>query len=186
MNVTGAPLSGLVIVQPKAFDDTRGFFLETWNAATYARAGIDVNFVQDNLSRSCRGTIRGLHFQSPGAQGKLVYVLDGEVWDVVVDVRGNSPTFGQWYAITLSAHNKVQMYVPPGFAHGFCVTSEVALFAYKCTALYRAECEHVIRWDDSELAIPWPARDAVISDKDRSGICLRALPSHLFDSITEK
>ncbi len=136
MHVIDTPLPGVRIIEPKVFGDSRGFFMETWQQARYAEAGLPERFVQDNLSYSQRGVLRGLHFQNPNGQGKLVYVLQGEVFDVAVDVRLGSPTFGQSVSVLLSADNKRQFYVPPGFAHGFCVTSETALFTYKCTELY--------------------------------------------------
>ena len=130
MNILETSLPSLKIIQPKVFGDQRGYFLEIWNRKRYAEAGIDVNFVQDNLSLSCFGVVRGLHYQYPETQGKLVYVLQGEVFDVAVDIRKNSPTFGKWEGVVLSDENKRQLFVPEGFAHGFCVLSETALFAY--------------------------------------------------------
>lgn len=167
MKVTCTPLAGLLIIEPKVFGDERGFFLETWSRKRYQEIGISADFVQDNLSLSRRGVLRGLHFQNPQPQGKLVYVLQGEVFDVAVDLRLGSPTFGQWHGTDLSAENKRQFWVPPGFAHGFCVTSETALFAYKCTELYAPQHEKAIRWDDPALAIDWPAGNPQVSDKDR-------------------
>ena len=163
------PLEGLLRIQPDVFGDARGFFQETWNQNRYADAGLDRDFVQDNLSYSRRGILRGLHFQNPGAQGKLVYVLQGEVFDVAVDVRSGSPTFGQWYGLTLSAENHLQLFVPEGFAHGFCVTSEYALFAYKCTSFYNPSAEHSILWNDPEIGIAWPIENPELSGKDREG-----------------
>jgi len=167
MKVLETPLAGALIIEPRVFGDQRGFFLETWSRSRYAEAGIDVDFVQDNLSSSRRGVLRGLHFQNPLAQGKLVYVLAGEVFDVAVDLRRGSPTFGGWHGVVLSGENKRQFWVPPGFAHGFCVTSETALFAYKCTELYAPQNERSIRWDDPDLAIDWPVTAPQVSDKDR-------------------
>jgi dTDP-4-dehydrorhamnose 3,5-epimerase len=167
MKVIETPLAGLLIIEPKIFGDERGFFLETWSRQRYQDAGINVDFVQDNISFSRRGVLRGLHFQNPQAQGKLVYVLQGEVFDVAVDVRKGSPTFGLWHGTDLSGDNKRQFWVPPGFAHGFCVTSETALFAYKCTELYAPQHEKSIRWDDPALAIDWPVSEPQVSDKDR-------------------
>ncbi|MGA4643126.1 dTDP-4-dehydrorhamnose 3,5-epimerase [Limisphaera sp. 4302-co] len=176
MKVLPCDLEGLLLIEPRVFGDARGFFLETWNERRYSEAGIRGPFVQDNLSFSRRGAVRGLHFQNPSAQGKLVYVLQGEVFDVAVDLRRSSPTFGRWYGVTLSADNKRQLYIPPGFAHGFAVVSETALFAYKCTAFYAPEHETTLLWNDPDLAIPWPVEDPVLSEKDRQGLRLRDLP----------
>lgn len=168
MTVTETKLPGVLLLEPRVFGDARGFFAETYHAERYREAGIDADFVQDNLSRSVRGTLRGLHYQAPPhAQAKLVQVLDGEVFDVVVDLRRGSPTFGEWVGETLSADNGRQMYVPEGFAHGFCVTSETALFAYKCSAFYAPGSEGALRWDDSALGIDWPVDQPLVSDKDR-------------------
>jgi dTDP-4-dehydrorhamnose 3,5-epimerase len=167
MKSTPTRLPEVLLIEPRVFGDERGFFMETWHSERYAGAGIPGPFVQDNLSFSQRGVLRGLHFQNPNAQGKLVYVLQGEVFDVAVDIRVGSPTFGQWVGYTLSADNKRQLWVPEGFAHGFCVTSETALFAYKCTALYASDCEHVLRWDDPGIGIRWPVESPSLSGKDR-------------------
>jgi dTDP-4-dehydrorhamnose 3,5-epimerase len=169
MNVIETSIPGLLIIEPKVFGDERGFFLETYNEARYKEAGIKETFVQDNLSFSSKGILRGLHYQKPMEQGKLVQVIAGEVYDVAVDVRTGSLTFGQWEAAILSAENKKQFYVPPGFAHGFVVTSETALFSYKCTDLYNPSGERTIAWDDAELNIPWPVKSPQLSDKDREG-----------------
>ncbi len=187
MNIIETPLTGLLIIEPKVFGDERGFFIETWNRKRYQEAGITVDFVQDNLSFSGRGVLRGLHFQNPQAQGKLVHVLQGEVFDVAVDMRKGSPTFGLWHGTILSAENRRQFWVPPGFAHGFCVTSETALFAYKCTELYAPQHEKSIRWDDPALAIDWPVTDPQVSDKDRLAPLLADLdPADLYDSESER
>jgi dTDP-4-dehydrorhamnose 3,5-epimerase len=167
MIIETTPLAGLLLIKPDVFGDSRGFFQETWNLRRYTEEGLDRHFVQDNLSFSRKGTLRGLHFQNPHAQGKLVYVLQGEVFDVAVDVRADSPTFGQWYGVTLSAENHQQLFVPEGFAHGFCVTSETALFAYKCTDFYRPDLEFSIQWNDPEIGIDWPVTDPQLSEKDR-------------------
>jgi dTDP-4-dehydrorhamnose 3,5-epimerase len=174
MIIESTPLQGLLRIQPAVFGDERGYFQETWNLRRYTEAGLDRHFVQDNLSFSRRGILRGLHFQNPGPQGKLVYVLQGAVFDVAVDVRADSPTFGQWYGETLSAENHVQLFVPEGFAHGFCVTSDFALFAYKCTDFYNPATEHSIQWNDPEIGIPWPIENPELSAKDSAGIPLRA------------
>jgi dTDP-4-dehydrorhamnose 3,5-epimerase len=164
------------IIEPKVFGDDRGFFMETWRRDRFAEAGIDLDFVQDNHSRSARGVLRGLHYQIQQPQGKLVRVTAGEVFDVAVDLRRSSPTFGRWVGVTLSADNKRLFWVPPGFGHGFLVTSESAEFQYKCTDLYAPEHERCIRWDDPELAIDWPLAPGqlpLLSDKDRAGKALR-------------
>lgn len=167
MNVLETSLSGLKIIEPKVFGDRRGFFLETWNRKRYAEIGIDEDFVQDNLSFSRGGVVRGLHYQYPRSQGKLVYVLQGEVFDVAVDIRKNSPTFARWEGVMLSGENMKQLYIPEGFAHGFCVLGETALFAYKCTEFYAPETEGGILWNDPDIGIDWPINDPVLSDKDR-------------------
>lgn len=173
MNIVKTSLPGLVIIEPKVFGDQRGFFLETWSRKQYGEAGIDENFVQDNLSLSGAGVLRGLHYQHPDTQGKLVYVLQGEVFDVAVDIRTNSPTFGKWEGVVLSGENKRQVYVPRGFAHGFCVLSETALFAYKCTAFYNPGAEAGILWNDPEIGIEWPVSAPVLSEKDTKHPTLR-------------
>jgi dTDP-4-dehydrorhamnose 3,5-epimerase len=177
MNVLTCELPGLLILEPKVFGDSRGFFMETWNLRRYREAGIPLDFVQDNISFSRRGTLRGLHFQNPTAQGKLLHVLQGEVFDVAVDIRQSSPTFGKWHGLTLSAENKRQFYIPPGFAHGFAVLSETALFQYKCTDFYTPSCEVTLQWDDPNVGIKWPVDSPLLSDKDRKGLSLRELPA---------
>ena len=173
MKVLNTELADVVVIEPDVFGDARGFFMETWSQARYVEAGLPEVFVQDNLSYSQRGVLRGLHFQNPNAQGKLVYVLKGEVYDVAVDIRVGSPTYGRWTGEILSAENKRQLYVPPGYAHGFCVTSEDALFAYKCTAAYDSASEGAIRWDDPDIGIDWPRLELVLSDKDKEAPLLR-------------
>jgi dTDP-4-dehydrorhamnose 3,5-epimerase len=177
MNILPTPLDGVVVIEPKVFGDDRGFFMETWHAEKYRQAGIAGPFVQDNLSRSALGVLRGLHYQHPHGQGKLVWVLEGEVFDVFVDIRRGSPTFGQWHGERLSATNKRQMFAPAGFAHGFCVLSESALFAYKCTEAYHPEAEHTLLWNDPDLAIDWPLDAPSLSPKDAQGLPLQYLPS---------
>ncbi len=174
MIIESTKLPGLLRIQPDVYGDARGFFQETWNLRRYTEAGLDRHFVQDNLSYSRRGILRGLHFQNPRPQGKLVYVLEGEVFDVAVDVRADSPTFGQWYGETLSAENHVQLFVPEGFAHGFCVTSEFALFAYKCTDFYNPSAEFSLQWNDPAIGIEWPIESPELSAKDKEGIPLNA------------
>lgn len=160
-------IEGLIYIQPKVYGDSRGWFYESWNKERYSEIGIAVDFVQDNFSFSCRGVLRGLHYQKPYTQGKLVSVIQGEVWDVVVDLRKDSPTLGIWQSFSLTAKNKEQLYIPKGFAHGFCVVSETAIFHYKCTDKYSPESEHGIIWNDSTLNIPWPVKDPIISEKDK-------------------
>jgi dTDP-4-dehydrorhamnose 3,5-epimerase len=166
MQIHPTALPGVLVIEPKVFGDARGFFVETWQAQRYREAGIALTFVQDNLSRSRRGTLRGLHLQHPHDQGKLVAVPLGEVLDVAVDVRIGSPTFGQHVAVTLSGENHRQLWIPPGFAHGFQVVSDEALFAYKCTDLYDPKCELGVRWDDPALGIAWPVPEPTVSAKD--------------------
>ena len=166
MNIEETKLSGVLILKPKVFTDDRGYFFETWNSTRYEQAGIPGPFVQDNISFSKKGILRGLHFQHPQSQGKLIQVLSGEVVDVVVDIRIGSPTYGQWIGEVLSESNHRQMYVPPGFAHGYCVTSEAALFLYKCTDFYNPATEHGIIWNDPDIGIEWPTAQPVLSSKD--------------------
>lgn len=173
LTIRKTALPGVLVVEPKVFRDRRGSFFESWRQSTYSEIGIEGPFVQDNVSRSARGVLRGLHFQHPNGQGKLVQVLSGEVFDVAVDVRIGSPTFGQWTAITLSEEKVLQFWIPAGFAHGFCVTSDSAIFVYKCTDYYVADSEHTVRWNDPDIGIEWPLEDPQLSDKDRSGTLLR-------------
>ena len=176
MKVTPTGLPGVMLVEPRVFGDARGYFFEAYSARRYEEAGIPAAFVQDNVSLSERGVLRGLHYQHPFSQGKLVGVLHGEVFDVAVDLRRGSPTFGRWLGTCLSSENKRQLYIPPGFAHGFLVTSANAVFAYKCTEYYRAEAERCIRWDDPRIGIRWPIGAPVVSGKDSSAPTLDALP----------
>ncbi len=174
MKCRTTPLEGLVVIEPRVFADERGFFLETFQARRYQEAGLPAEWVQDNLSRSQRGTLRGLHYQLHYPQGKLVSVTRGAVWDVAVDLRKSSPTFGRWHAEELSDENHRQMYLPPGFAHGFCVLSESADFTYKCTGYYRPEDERTLLWNDPEIGIAWPEMGTrVLSAKDQKGTLLR-------------
>ena len=177
MKVTPLAIADVLLIEPDVFGDARGYFLETFNARRYRDIGIDLPFVQDNVSVSARGVLRGLHFQQPNAQGKLVQVMSGEVFDVAVDVREGSASFGKWVGATLSAANHHQLWVPPGFAHGFVVTSESALFAYKCTAFYDKASERSVRWNDPDIGIRWPVTDVQLSDKDASAPLLRDLAS---------
>jgi dTDP-4-dehydrorhamnose 3,5-epimerase len=176
MNATPGTLQGLVLIEPKVFGDARGFFMETWNLQKYQAAGIAAPFVQDNISVSRRGSLRGLHFQNPNPQGKLVSVLQGEVLDVVVDLRLPSATFGKSEAVLLSSENKRQFYIPPGFAHGFAVLSETAMFHYKCTGFYSPKDEMTLRWNDPVLGIQWPVAEPIVSEKDAKGLLLKEIP----------
>ena len=169
-------LPEVILVEPDVFADARGYFLETYHADKYAAGGISGPFVQDNFSRSTYGTLRGLHYQLTRGQGKLVMVLEGAVFDVAVDIRHGSPTFGRWVSFELSAEDKRQLYVPVGFAHGFCVTSETAAFLYKCTDFYAPQDERGITWDDTTLAIPWPIASPILSAKDRAYLPLADVP----------
>lgn len=176
MEVEASKLPGLLVIDPVVHGDTRGFFLETYSRERYVAAGIDGEFVQDNISSSGRGVLRGLHLQHPRGQGKLCSVVEGEVFDVAVDVRIGSPTFGQWMGVTLSSDTKRQLYIPPGFAHGFCVMSERALFSYKCTDFYSAADELGVAWDDDDIKINWPIDAPLLSNKDRAYPRLRDIP----------
>jgi dTDP-4-dehydrorhamnose 3,5-epimerase len=182
MKVVAGTIPGLLIMEPAIHGDARGFFLEMWSRSRYAAAGLDVDFVQDNLSLSAQGILRGLHFQNPNPQGKLVQVLQGEVYDVVVDLRRSSPAFGRWEGFTLDGESKRQAYVPPGCAHGFAVLSASALFYYKCTAPYSPRDEMSLRWDDPDLDIRWPVALPKLSPKDQGAPRLRDIPKErLFD-----
>ncbi len=175
MKVTPTAIPDILLIQPKVFGDSRGWFQEAFQANRYREAGIDADFVQDNVSFSQKGVLRGLHFQEPKPQGKLVYVIQGEVFDVAVDIRKDSPTFGRWVGEYLSSENHHQLWVPPGFAHGFCVTSDTALFAYKCSAYYNPKTEQCIRWDDPDLKVDWPIDNPAVSEKDRAGVAFKEL-----------
>jgi len=166
MKVTPTALPEVLHIEPRVFGDARGYFMETWSAQRYHEHGLPECFVQDNLSRSQQHTLRGLHLQQPHGQGKLVFALEGEIFDVAVDVRVGSPRFGKWVGVKLSGDRKDQLYVPEGFAHGFCVISKYALIAYKCTESYHPEAELGIAWNDPELAIGWPTDAPDLSDKD--------------------
>ena len=176
MNVIKTDIEGVLIIEPQVFGDERGFFLETFQAKRYAQeAGITQEFVQDNHSRSSYGVLRGLHFQKTKPQGKLVRVVSGEVFDVAVDIRPGSPTYGQWAGTHLSAENKRQFWVPPGMAHGFVVLSETADFEYKCTDYYDPSDEACLLWNDPDIAINWPVDEPVLSAKDKLGLPLKEL-----------
>ena len=174
MRVTPGRIEGLALIEPKVHGDARGFFLESWNEHAFRDAGIDAHFVQDNHSRSQRGVIRGMHFQDPMPQGKLVRVVAGRAFDVAVDLRRSSPTFGQWEAVELSASNHRMFWIPEGFAHGFLALDDDTELLYKCTAPYAPEHEHILAWDDPDLAIDWPLDGLTpkLSGKDREGTAL--------------
>jgi dTDP-4-dehydrorhamnose 3,5-epimerase len=170
MTFRAGRLEGLVVIEPRVFEDARGFFQELFHRGRFASAGLDVDFVQDNLSRSREGVVRGLHYQIEQPQGKLVRVLSGEVFDVAVDLRRSSATFGQWEGFRLSGENRLAVYIPPGFAHGFCVLSESADVLYKCTALYAPEHERTLLWNDPTVNVDWPlTKSAIVSGKDLAG-----------------
>jgi dTDP-4-dehydrorhamnose 3,5-epimerase len=179
MNILATDLPGVLVIEPVVFRDPRGFFVETYHAERYVAAGVDATFVQDNHSRSERGTLRGLHAQERFPQAKLVRVIEGEIWDVAVDIRLGSPTFGRHVVVTLSADDQRQVFVPAGFAHGFCVLSERAQVEYKCTDYYHPEDELRVLWSDPELGIQWPVEAPNVSEKDRTGLPLRALHDRL-------
>ena len=176
MKFTRTEIPDVILVEPDVFGDNRGFFMETWHAGKFAAGGIAADFVQDNHSRSGQGILRGLHYQVKKPQGKLVRVLSGEVFDVAVDLRRNSATFGQWIGMYLSDENKRMLWVPPGFAHGFYVISRQADFFYKCTEFYAPEYERTIRWDDPDIAIDWPLIDKkapVLAPKDEAAVAFK-------------
>jgi dTDP-4-dehydrorhamnose 3,5-epimerase len=172
MNFVQTPIPDVIIIEPDVFRDDRGFFLETWHYRKFAEGGIDAQFVQDNHSRSSRYALRGLHYQIQQSQGKLIRVVEGSIFDVVVDLRQSSPAFGKWYGHVLSSENMFQLWCPPGFAHGFLVTSDYADVCYKCTDYYAQEHERTLRWDDEAVGIEWPLGDGgkpILSEKDRKG-----------------
>ncbi|MDS4021663.1 MAG: dTDP-4-dehydrorhamnose 3,5-epimerase [Candidatus Competibacter sp.] len=174
MKIVATELPGVLLLEPNVFGDARGFFMETWQAARYREAGMPERFVQDNHSRSRRGVLRGLHYQLAQPQGKLVWVTRGAVFDVAVDIRRGSPTFGRWYGCVLDDVDHRQLYVPPGFAHGFCVLSDEADFFYKCTDYYHPPSERGIAWDDPQIGIEWPLGDVSLSTKDQQNRSLAA------------
>lgn len=186
MNIMETRLPGVLIIEPIVFGDERGFFVETYSEARYKKSGIAMEFVQDNHSRSSKGVLRGLHFQLKHPQGKLVRVVQGSVFDVAVDICFGSPSFGQAFWIELSEENKRQLWIPPGFAHGFVVTSEVADFEYKCTDYYHPDDEGTVLWSDTDLKIPWPTGEIISSPKDSAAQRLKDIdPIHLPKIITD-
>jgi len=177
MKITPTALAEILLVEPRSFEDARGAFLETWQLARYCEAVTPLAFVQDNVSVSRRGVVRGLHFQHPHGQGKLVGVLAGAAWDVAVDLRRGSPTFGRWVTQELTDANRRQLWIPPGFAHGFQALTDGVVFHYKCTDTYHPECERTVLWSDPALAIPWPISAAVVAPKDAAAALLERLPA---------
>jgi dTDP-4-dehydrorhamnose 3,5-epimerase len=173
--VTPAPLPGVLLVEAPGFEDERGWFAELWNAVRYAQAGLEFSSVQDNVSSSRAGVLRGMHFQEPNPQGKLITVLQGTIFDAVVDVRLGSPAFGAWYGCELSAANRLQLWVPEGFAHGFLALTDRAIVHYACTGLYDPASDRALAWDDPDVGILWPQQPEHISRKDRSAPRLQAL-----------
>lgn len=174
MNLIPTEIEDLVIIEPRVFGDDRGFFMESWNRQAFSEIGLDLDFVQDNHSRSARGVLRGLHYQQPNPQGKLVRVTAGRAWDVAVDLRAGSATYGKWAGIELSAQNKRMFWVPPGFAHGFVSLEDGTDFLYKCTGLYDPNSEHCLAWDDPDIGIEWPLEgiEPQLSAKDKLGKAL--------------
>ena len=177
MKILPSSLPEILIIEPAVFRDERGFFMETYQQRRYTEAGIESVFVQDNLSRSVGGTLRGLHYQVKHGQAKLIQVIQGTIFDVALDIRRGSPSFGQWTSVHLSAENKRQLFLPEGFAHGFCVLSESAQIVYKCTDYYAAEDEGGVLWSDPTLAIAWPISEPLLSEKDSQLPCLADIPS---------
>jgi dTDP-4-dehydrorhamnose 3,5-epimerase len=173
LNFTETPLPGVILIEPKLISDDRGFFMETFHAEAFARAGLPASFVQDNHSHSRRGVLRGLHYQEPHPQGKLVRCTRGALFDVAVDVRRASPHFGKWFGVEISEENRKMLWIPPGFAHGFCALTDDADLVYKCTSLYRREYDRVIAWNDPDIGIEWPLRDPILSPKDAAAPPLR-------------
>jgi dTDP-4-dehydrorhamnose 3,5-epimerase len=169
-------IPGVIQIEPVVFNDSRGFFMETYHARKYKDGGVDRIFVQDNYSHSRRGTLRGLHYQLNHPQGKLVYVIKGEIYDVAVDIRQGSPTFGKWVGTYLSSENRRQLFIPEGFAHGFCVLSETADFIYKCTDFYAPDDDYGILWSDPSLKIDWPVESPILSEKDEGNPALKDVP----------
>lgn len=185
MRIIETSLPGCLVVEPRQFGDDRGWFMEAWHRDRYAAHGIGPDFVQSNLSRSAQGVLRGLHYQWPGPQGKLVSALEGEVWDVAVDIRRGSPHFGRWTAVLLSADNRRQFWIPPGFAHGFVALTESALVSYLCTRAYDREADAAIAWDDPELAIDWPVATPRLSAKDAAAPRLAAVAPERTPTLAE-
>ena len=169
MKIIKTEIEGLLLIEPKVFEDERGYFFESWSKDAFENAGLDINFVQDNHSLSSKGVVRGLHFQNPPfAQGKLVRVLKGSVLDIAVDIRENSPTYGKYFSIHLSEENKTMLWIPPGFAHGFSTLEDNTIFSYKCSGVYNKESEGSLMWNDTDLNIDWKIKNPIISEKDQN------------------
>jgi dTDP-4-dehydrorhamnose 3,5-epimerase len=184
MKIHKTEFPDLLVIEPDVFGDERGYFFESYNKAKFELNGLDLNFVQDNFSKSVQGTIRGLHFQiNPFAQGKLCQVIKGEVLDVAVDLRFNSPTFGKHFSLKLSEQNHLQLWIPEGFAHGFSVLSEEAIFHYKCTNFYNKESERVIIYNDSDLGIEWLVENPIVSEKDKTGMFFKDLQKYFIYGV---
>lgn len=178
MELINTPLKDLVVIQPKVFADERGYFFESYSKAAFEKLGLTLNFVQDNQSLSCKGVLRGLHFQNnPFAQGKLVRVITGAVYDVAVDIRKNSPTYGKWFGVELTEENKTMMYIPEGFAHGFVTLKDQTIFSYKCTNVYNKASEDCLLWSDTDLGIDWKISNPILSEKDLLGKRFREFES---------
>jgi dTDP-4-dehydrorhamnose 3,5-epimerase len=178
MNIVVTEFPGLVVLEPRLFEDARGFFMETFQGERFKAAGLPVYFPQDNHSLSRKDVIRGLHYQIEHPQGKLVRAVRGDVFDVAVDLRRNSPRFGRWFGIYLTANNRKQVYIPPGFAHGFCAVSDEAEVVYKCTDVYCPSAERTILWNDPQLAIRWPVAEPILAEKDRRGLLFCEAPCY--------
>lgn len=183
MRIVETDLAGVVLIELPVFSDSRGYFMETWSRDRYTEIGPAGSFVQDNVSFSVKGVLRGLHYQHPRGQGKLVQVLSGEVFDVAVDIRPDSPSFGRWAGQVLSDRNRLQAYIPAGFAHGFCVLSDSALFAYKCTDFYDPKSEGGVLWNDPDIGIRWPVEKPLISDKDARHPRLKDISSSILPKL---
>ena len=184
MKIIETRLPGCIVIEPRVFEDARGFFYESWNRDAFSAHGLPTAFVQGNVSSSMRGVLRGLHYQWPNPQGKLVSVSEGEVYDVAVDIRRGSPDFGRWVGAILSVNNRRQMWIPEGFAHGFVALSERATFSYLCTAVYDRECDASVRWNDARLAIDWPVSEPLLSDKDARAPFLDAIAPERLPEFT--
>ncbi len=184
MKITEIELTGVKIVEPDVFPDDRGYFMEIYQQNRYREFGIDISFVQDNLSYSTKGTLRGLHFQNPNSQAKLVQVIQGEVLDVIVDIRRGSSTFGCWSGVRLSEENHRQLFIPEGFAHGYCVLSDKAIFTYKCSDFYTPECEKGVLWSDPDIGIDWPLKVLTLSEKDGRYPLLKNIPNENLPEYT--
>lgn len=183
MKVIESPLPGVLVIEPAVYGDARGWFFEAFHRERFAAAGLPTDYPQSNVSRSARGVLRGLHHQWPHPQGKLVSVLEGSVFDVAVDIRRGSATYGQWFGTELSVDNHRMMYIPPGFAHGFAVLSDYATFSYQCTALYDRSADRSIAWNDPDIGVAWPLAQPLLSDKDRAALRLCDQPADSLPTV---